>query len=445
MKSDAIEVNFDGLVGPTHNYAGLSPGNLASQRHLGQPSNPRAAALQGLAKMKLLHELGVKQAVLPPQERPNVGLLRRLGFSGDAAAVLRQAQREAPHLLAASASASSMWAANAATVSPSADADDGRVHFTPANLISHLHRAQETDTTARALRLIFADEKHFAHHDSLPPVPQMGDEGAANHTRLCPRHGEHGVEIFVYGESTGRYPRRQKREASAAIARMHRLDPRRTLLVEQSAEAIDAGVFHNDVIAVGNEKVLFYHEQAFAEGRAAVDRIRRAFGELGGGELVVVEVSAQQLSLADAVSTYLFNSQLVTLPDGSMALVHPIECREHAGAQRVLDTIVASDNPIRHLFAVDTRQSMRNGGGPACLRLRVVLTRDQLASVQPDVLYSPQLHQRLEAWIAKHYRDTLTPAELADPKLLAESRAALEVLTHILNLGAFYKFQGKPE
>ena len=26
----AYEVNFDGLVGPTHNYAGLSYGNVAS-------------------------------------------------------------------------------------------------------------------------------------------------------------------------------------------------------------------------------------------------------------------------------------------------------------------------------------------------------------------------------------------------------------------------------
>ena len=41
------EINFDGLVGPSHNYAGLSIGNLASTRNAGQLSQPRRAALEG--------------------------------------------------------------------------------------------------------------------------------------------------------------------------------------------------------------------------------------------------------------------------------------------------------------------------------------------------------------------------------------------------------------
>ena len=122
-----VEANFDGLVGPTHNYAGLAYGNLASALNAEKPSNPREAALQGLRKMKALHDLGVPQGVLPPHERPHLPTLRALGFGGKDAEVLGAAHREAPGLLAAASSASAMWVANAATVSPSADAADGRV------------------------------------------------------------------------------------------------------------------------------------------------------------------------------------------------------------------------------------------------------------------------------------------------------------------------------
>lgn len=59
------EVNFDGLVGLTHHYAGLSFGNEASTRHQNTLSNPRLAAKQGLLKMKALADLGYKQGVLP--------------------------------------------------------------------------------------------------------------------------------------------------------------------------------------------------------------------------------------------------------------------------------------------------------------------------------------------------------------------------------------------
>ena len=47
-------VCFDGLAGTTHSYAGLSAGNLAAMPHAGQLGNPRAAALEGLAKMRLV-------------------------------------------------------------------------------------------------------------------------------------------------------------------------------------------------------------------------------------------------------------------------------------------------------------------------------------------------------------------------------------------------------
>ena len=103
-------------------------------------------------------------------------------------------------LLANVSSASAMWAANAATVSPSADAGDKRVHLTPANLSSHLHRSIEAETTGRVLKAIFSDEKHFVVHEPVP-FAVFGDEGAANHCRITRRHGVRGMELFVHGRS----------------------------------------------------------------------------------------------------------------------------------------------------------------------------------------------------------------------------------------------------
>jgi succinylarginine dihydrolase len=74
------------------------------------------------------------------------------------------------------------------------------------------------------------------------------------------------------------------------------------------------------------------------------------------------------------VETYLFNSQLLSREDGSMVLILPQESREHAGVWRYLTTLLEQDNPISEIKVFDLRESMSNGGGPACLRLRVVLT-----------------------------------------------------------------------
>ena len=243
------EINFDGIVGPSHNYAGLSPGNLASTRNFGRVSRPREAALQGLAKMRLNLELGLAQGWFMPHDRPNDAWLASLGTDmGAADEALRYAAM----------SASAMWAANAATVSPAPDTGDGRCHLTPANLVTMPHRSHEWPGTLAQLRLAFADPVHFAVHDPVPPP--FGDEGAANHMRLCTGHDAPGLEVFVYGESGGPFPARQHRQASAAVARLHRLDPESTILWPQSAEAIAAGAFHNDVVAVANEHVLFTHE-----------------------------------------------------------------------------------------------------------------------------------------------------------------------------------------
>lgn len=441
----AREFNFDGLVGPSHNYAGLSFGNVASFSNVKSASNPKLAALQGLAKMRALAQRGFGQALLPPQDRPNFRLLRSVGFTGTDAEVLSRAAKEAPVLLACAYSASPMWTANAATVSPSADTADGRTHFTPANLNNKLHRAHEHTQSARALRAIFKDEKHFAVHDALPGTPAFGDEGAANHTRLCSAHGNSAVELFVYGRSEfdvavpapKKYPARQTLEASQAVARLHGLSAGRTVYIQQNPDVIDQGVFHNDVIAVGNANVLFYHEQAFADTANSLEQLRQAMDGVGA-KLNAIRVDTALVSVSDAVASYLFNSQLLSKDNGKMALVIPQECQENAAVAAYLQGLVASGDAVDELIHFDLRQSMRNGGGPACLRLRVALTEAEAAAMHQGVVMTETLYHTLVAWVEKHYRDRLEPADLADPALAIEVHTALEELSRILGLPGLY-------
>ncbi|MGO3347315.1 MAG: N-succinylarginine dihydrolase [Halomonadaceae bacterium] len=445
ITADAREVNFDGLVGPTHNYSGLAVGNVASMSHGGLVSNPKEGALQGLLKMKSLMDAGYAQGVLPPQQRPDVGALRDLGFSGSNSEVLARAAKEAPQLLRAVCSASSMWTANAGTITPSVDAPDSRVHFTPANLQSSFHRYLEPQTTGRVLQAIFRDEQHFAHHSVLPATPAFSDEGAANHTRLCGEYGEPGVHLFVYGRQAfggerepTRFPARQTLEASQAVARQHGLTEAQTVFAQQHPDAIDAGVFHNDVIAVGNGPVLLYHEMAFLDEEGTLDELRAKMAS----PLIPVRVPLEAVSMEDAVASYLFNSQLLSNPDGTMTLVVPGECQEREAVWRTIqDRLLAGNNPISEVIVKDVKQSMRNGGGPACLRLRVVLTDAERAALTGRVLLTDALYDDLNAWVNHYYRDRLAVDDLKDPQLAEESLAALDELTQLLKIGSVYPFQ----
>ncbi|MFI0488833.1 MAG: N-succinylarginine dihydrolase [Yersinia sp. (in: enterobacteria)] len=441
------EVNFDGLVGLTHHYAGLSFGNEASTTHQHSVSNPHLAAKQGLLKMKALADLGFKQGVLPPQERPAIGVLRQLGFSGSDEQILSNVARKSPRLLSAVSSASSMWAANAATVSPSADSADGKVHFTVANLNNKFHRAIEADTTSALLQGVFKNHSHFVHHHALPSVALFGDEGAANHNRLGGEYDHPGIQVFVYGYKAldrgampSRYPARQTFESSQAVARLHQLDPDRTVFMQQNPAVIDQGVFHNDVIAVSNQNVLFHHQHAFVPDVQLMDVIRHQMAHLEQ-QFVTIEVSEAQVSVADAVSSYLFNSQLLTKPNGKMLLIIPQESQENPTVWRYLSELIDSGGVIDEIRVFDLRESMRNGGGPACLRLRVALNDTELQAVNGRVMMTPALFVTLNNWVDKHYRDHLQFNDLADPQLLREGRQALDELTRILNLGSVYPFQ----
>jgi succinylarginine dihydrolase len=409
-----------------------------------QVASPREAALQGLAKMRALAARGYAQAVLPPQERPDVHALRTLGFAGSDAEVILRAGRDAPEVFAACCSAASMWVANAATVSASADCGDGRMHLTPANLVTYFHRSIEVATTTRVLRAIFADNARFHVHDPLPAAPQFGDEGAANHTRFAAGPEASAVDWFVYGrrafgggQAPARYPARQTREASEAIARRHGLDPSRVVYTQQRPDTIDAGVFHNDVIAVGEGTFLFCHERAFVDQPAALEVLAAAVGP----QFASIVVRSEELPVADAVATYLFNSQLLERGDGRFVLVAPAECIAHRPTAQLLERLVATGSPIAEVLPFDLRQSMRNGGGPACLRLRVPVTLAERAALRCNVAFDAALDAALDAWIRRHYRDRLAPPDLRDPALLDETRRALDELTLLLGLPPVYPFQ----
>ncbi len=433
----AVEVNFDGLIGPSHNYGGMSDGNLASARNAGDTSNPREAALQGLEKMRLLVKAGFVQGILPPLPRPNMDLLISAGFNGTDTDILEAAAANSPKLIKAAYSASSMWAANAATVSPSADTADGRLHLTAANLSTMLHRSFEHPDTVANLLCVFGEPDRFAVHGALPMHADFADEGAANHVRLAAKHDAPGVEIFVYGRDgpvrNTEYPARQTALACQSLARSHGLDPARTVHLRQSATAINAGAFHNDVVCVGSLETLFFHELAFADTETALGDIRRA--SKGLFDLKPVMVQQSDVPIEDAIKSYLFNSQLLQWPgEDRLVLLAPLETREIASTRAYCERLEAGNGPIGRVQFVDVRQSMRNGGGPACLRLRVVMTPDEIAACHQPCILSEETIDALQDVVTRTYRDRVAPSDLADIQFANECHLAREALLDVLDL-----------
>ncbi len=425
------EWQFDGLIGPTHNYAGLSPGNVASLSNAGSVSNPRAAALQGLEKMRFVQSLGIKQAFLPPQVRPVLPLLHRLGFRGTPSEVLARAHKTAPDQLAAAYSASAMWSANAATIIPSPDSHDGRVHFIPANLISHTHRAIEADVTAAQLRRIFSSKTHFAVHDPLPATRRFSDEGAANHMRVCSSHGARGAHVMIYGSGQGvaelpvKFLGRQTNEACDAIFRLGGVDG---IMAQQHPKAIDAGVFHHDVIGMNTTSLMIHHQHALLDKQEFIESVKK---QTTGFEFHYIEIENNDLSLDDAVKSYFFNSQLLELSTNRFAIVAPTEAQENHAARQSFERL-KGNGPIEAVHYLNVRESMRNGGGPACLRLRVVLSEEEAAAMHQGIILTDAKYEALKAWITTHYRDRLHPDDLRDAALIDEVSAAHEALEWIV-------------
>lgn len=441
--SGAQEANFDGLIGPTHNYGGLSDGNLASAKNAGLIAHPKEAALQGLTKMESMMKSGLWQGVLPPHQRPHLPTLRQAGFSGSDIEVLNKAWAEDPVLAKNTLSASNMWSANAATVSPSFDTDDKTLHLTPANLSTMLHRSIEHTQTERALSAAFPFAKV---HSALSSQSYFSDEGAANHVRLCSERGAQGVELFVYGRDAlklqkSTFPARQTLQASESIVRLHGLNEKHTVYAMQSQTAIDAGAFHNDVVCVGALDTIFYHQEAFHDTNSLKADIIRASKGLFTPNFV--EVPRDAVPIADAIKAYLFNSMLVKrLGQDRLTLIAPLETKENPATFAYCNALIAGNGPIGEVDYIDVRQSMRNGGGPACLRLRVTLSQAEWGNVNPKMKITPHQLETLRAWVNTHYRDDLAPQDLSDPNLMYESFTALDDLTDIMGLGSdFYPFQ----
>lgn len=447
MSAPVHEWQFDGLVGPTHNYAGLAYGNVASAKNAGAVSNPRKAALQGLEKMRFVRGLGMRQAFIPPQFRPMIPVLKEVGFDGGTNDMIGQAFAQAPELLASVFSSAYMWTANAGTLTPATDSGDGRLHITPANLLSNFHRSLEGASTTWHLRHIFADPNYFRVHDPLPSTTRFSDEGAANHMRVCqPGHANPGLHIYVYGVGDGvlmptrKFPGRQQREAFEAIARAHGVKPDCSIFVQQSPEAIDAGVFHNDVIAMNTTRLMVAHEKAFVEGAGLGAQVGRA---ANGVDFLYEEISEAEMPMADAVKSYFFNSQVLELPDGRIVIIAPGEAQETPTAHRTLERLSSSNGPISAVHYLDVRESMRNGGGPACLRLRVTLNDEQASAMHQGIVLTDEKYAQLTDWVQRHYRDRLSMDDLRDPAFIPELYTAYEALERIIGIpGIYTRFMG---
>ncbi len=445
--NQAGEWQFDGLVGPTHNYAGLSPGNVASASNAGAVSNPRKAALQGLDKMRFVRDLGMPQCFLPPHYRPAISELKRIGFEGGTEKLLADAFLQAPHLLASVFSSSFMWAANAATVMPGADSGDGKLHLVPANLVSNFHRSIEPQQTLQLLRSIFHNHKFFTIHDPLPATAKTADEGAANHMRICSGgHTTSGLEIFTYGtagimeKNPKKFPARQTLEACESIARLGGIKSDCTFFVQQNPEAIDAGVFHNDVIAMNTSRLMIVHEKAFVEQGVIINKWKRA-AEAKKIDWQVVQITENELAIDKAVKTYFFNSQLLELPNGQLVIVAPVECEEEKASKMLLEALSGGNGPLGAIHYRDVRESMKNGGGPACLRLRVAMTAEQAGAIHPGVILTDEKFEILRGWIEQFYRDRLELSDLRDPKFILELNEAYEALEAIIGMKGFYTSQ----
>ena len=442
------EINFDGLIGPTHNYSGLSDGNIASKKNFLSVSNPKEAALQGLKKAKILINAGLNQGLFLPHERPFIPGLKKLGFSGDNETILKSAYEYSKVLLSNFSSASSMWAANAATISPSPDTKDGKVHITPANLNTMFHRSLESDFTYTQCKLIFSDTCFVVHKPALS-ISGYGDEGAANHLRISKTHEDKGFEIFVFGESAFKeeafaeyqktsFIKRQALEVSKSVALSHKLDRNNVFYLQQHPRAIDKGSFHNDIVSLSNENIFIAHEKAFLN-RDVLNHVLKHL-ELEVENFNYIEIPDKEIPLDDIISSYLLNSQLFTNGEGEMQLILPAEVQNYENCMQWLDKLKQTSD-VKLFDFVNIKQSMMNGGGPACLRLKVILNEDEINKVNKNFILNNKRLELIEDLIEREYRDELYPDDLKDPSLLDESRRVLDELTQIFGTGSIYEFQ----
>ena len=438
-----VEVNFDGLVGPTHHYGGLSFGNLASTEHKHHVSYPKMAALQSLAKMWTIHRLGIRQAFIPPMRRPNVNQIAQLGFAGGLQEILSSVYDYSPALLSMMCSASSMWAANIATVSPSCHTKDGKVNITPANLASQFHRYLECPDMTRMLNLIFENKDFFTVHRPVLSQDLFRDDGSANHMYLCEEYGAPGVECFVYSQAKNTqqdinpnyFPARQTQLASEAIIRKNQIKTNYSVLMQQNPIVVDAGVFHNDVIALHSKNILIFHDKAYINFNIN-QWIESVSARVPNLYALCLEES--DLNLNQSVKSYFFNSQIVSDDNNKMTLIMPMECQAFPEVQKIVRIILEADNAVEAAQYVDCGQSMQNGGGPACARLKVVMSVAAWEAIPDGFKLNEKRYHALKRWVNEYYPDQLTIEDLKNSVVIERGYEALRALEDIILLPDFY-------
>jgi len=444
------EISLEGLPGPSHSFGGLAYGDFAAMASAGKTSRPRLAAQQCLRKIRRLVQAGVPVMIMPPHERPAVWFLRRIGYRGSDSAIIEAVGHSAPWLLPVIYSSAGMWCANSATAVPAVDASDGRCHVIVANLAANLHRSLEPEFVERILGRALPERAGFAVHPGLPCHTTFWDEGAANHVRLS--SGGAGIHLFAHGRKArhdiwkhategGSIIGRQTDEASYAVARLGQLPLERTVFFQQNQRVIDGGVFHNDVICMSVGTALIVHEWAFDDWHNVRGELLRRADEAHVGDVRIVEIPASDVSVEECVKTYLFNSQLVTLPAGGVLMLCPVACQESAATRAAIDRMQHELRDLRIVSEfVDLEESLANGGGPACLRLRIAVNDAQLSELRP-ALVDASLLDELETAIGVAYREMLTLRDLEDPGFGEECKVTLERISRLLGYDNVYSFQ----
>ncbi|SEI00219.1 succinylarginine dihydrolase [Rheinheimera pacifica] len=399
-----LQLNISELPGPTFMYSGLSKDNVASVQNKHLVANPLKFAQLSLQRMRLLLDEGVPQVIFPPHRRPDMQALEVCGFTGDMSHMISSADKFSNGYLESLLAASSVWTANAATVTPSADSEDGKVHITTANLNSHYHRSIEASQTHAKLARLFSDDKFFCLHQALPGHSRFSDEGAANHMRFHVEAENRGLNVFVYSNDPDNPEFVQGRQtlwASKAICQLHALPDSKVLLQKQSKEAISRGIFHNDIISMNSHDLLVFHQQAYEDHESLIEKL------MAQG-ICCVEIKAEEFSLEHALKTYFFNSEFISGKDGGLVLVMSKSCQHDAKVQVQLDRIqTAYSKEIKTMY-VDLDDSLRNGGGPACLRLRVQLNQEQFSAIPSQFLLTQNKLEALQEVVTRFYRESLS-------------------------------------
>lgn len=430
-----LEFNIDGLIGPTHHFGGLGIGNIASESNRSRVSHPRMAALEGLSKMRKLYELGIPQFFLPPPKRPNGRWLKAVGFDHSNPDHWKRCFEFFPTVFSSALSSSFMWMANAASVSAGVDCKDGKSRVVVANLAASLHRGQECVERLTQLVDLFRYSNFMEIVAGIPGLTPLRDEGAANIMRLWNAHNHQGIYVFVYGDggrdtieadgastllrSATLHPSRQTLLASRLVSNLLRIHDTRIHFVQQHSDAIDAGVFHNDVIATSHENFLLVHSRAFHNQPLELERISDAFLRQNGEALRILEIEESELALEEAVKTYLFNSQIVTLSDGHWMMLCPMECQQSESVQKMLRRIQNVESRIRDIAFVSLRESMANGGGPACLRLRAYASEREIRNLPAQYRIDDESLAFLEQFIASEYPEAVRLHDFLDGDLRA--------------------------